>query len=82
MMNFWIPAFDKWHNGFNESGMPWHAQYDYVEYWEYVPENEHKNDGTEFMFTWRDDFDEFDDSRWRKSNHWSFNENLTIFMES
>ena len=37
MMNFWVPNFDDWSTGFDPSGMPWDAKYDFVEYWEYVP---------------------------------------------
>ena len=25
IMNFWIPGFYAWNNGFTEEGMPWHA---------------------------------------------------------
>ena len=42
MMNFWIsdqPEND-WNVGFDGGqNMPWYARYDYVEYWEYVPED-------------------------------------------
>ena len=85
MMNFWIPGFEKWHNGFTEAGMPWHAQYDFVEFWEYVPEERQAEEGVSsdhpFKFTWKDDFDTFDESRWKKSHRWSFHDNLTIFMD-
>jgi endoglucanase len=38
MMNFWIPDFADWNEGFDGGiDMPWYARYDYVEYWEYVP---------------------------------------------
>ena len=36
MMNFWLPNFDAWSNGFDPVDMPWYARYDFVEYWEYV----------------------------------------------
>ena len=40
MMNFWIPAFEKWHDGFSPVEMPWYARYDFVEVWDYVPPSE------------------------------------------
>ena len=74
MMNFWTPTFDKWGNGFSNTGMPWYAKYDYVETYTW--------NGSGFDFHWRDDFDSFDDSRWYKSDGWSFAGNSTTFYAS
>jgi hypothetical protein len=87
MMNFWVPAFEKWNNGFNPTDFPWYAKYDFVEVWDYVPpEQWGSTDGADvnhpFEFRWRDDFDTFDETKWLKSNNWSFNDNLVTFMES
>ena len=76
MMNFWLPAWDKWRNGFDPAGMPWFAQYDYVEVYDFDP-NDQSDDP--FTFRWRDDFDTFDTSKWVKSDNWSFNDNLVLF---
>jgi hypothetical protein len=43
MMNFWIPGFHDWNVGFEATGMPWYARYDFVEVWDYVPPEEWAN---------------------------------------
>ena len=55
--------------------MPWYALYDYVEYHEYVPETQ------SFRFSWRDDFDYIDTSRWRVTDNATFPENDCIFYQ-
>lgn len=69
MMNFWLPAWDGWGNGFDPVGMPWFAQYDYVEVYDY---NQNDQSDDPFTLRWRDDFNTFDTSRWVKSDAWSF----------
>ena len=75
MMNFWTPTFDSWGHGFNSAGMPWYARYDYVEVYKW-------NGGDGWDFYWRDDFDSFDDSRWLKSENWTFESNSSTFYGS
>lgn len=77
MMNFWVPNFADWNEGFDPVDMPWYARYDYVEYWEYVPEDEWDstpgaNQYHPFKYTWKDDFDTFDETRWYASDNWTF----------
>ena len=84
MMNFWVPNFEKWSNGFDPVDMPWYARYDYVEFWEYVPESEWAttegaNQWHPFKFGWKDDFDFLDESRWYVSENWTFPENNVTF---
>jgi len=84
MMNFWIPNFHDWNVDFQPDEMPWYARYDYVEVWDYVPpEQWTSTDGADedspFKLRWRDDFDSFDDDRWVKSDHWTFEENNVYF---
>jgi len=43
-MNYWIPNFADWNEGFDPSDVPSYVHYDYVEYWEYVPESEWEHD--------------------------------------
>ena len=86
MMNFWVPNFDGWNTGFDPSDMPWYAKYDFVEYWEYVPPQDlNRTSGADqshpFKFTWRDDFDTLDESRWKVSDNWTFNENDVTFWK-
>lgn len=40
MMNYWIPNMSKWNGGFDLEDYASYVHYDYVEYWEYVPESE------------------------------------------
>ena len=64
MMNFWTPTYSGWGDNFNDSDMPWYTEYDYVKVETY-------NQSTgKFEEHWHDDFDSFDESRWRKSNGW------------
>ena len=88
MMNFWIsdqPEND-WNTGFDGGqNMPWYARYDYIEYWEYVPEDQWDdtvNFNHPFKQTWKDDFNTFDESRWFTKNNWTFPGNQCTFMDS
>jgi hypothetical protein len=77
MMNFWIPDFHDWNVGFEATGMPWYARYDFVEVWDYVPPEEWANYDVAsqwhpFKPRWRDDFDTLDGSRWTVSDNWTF----------
>jgi hypothetical protein len=87
MMNFWIPNFSDWNKGFDPVDMPWYARYDYVEYWEYVKEEdwattEGANYWHPFKKVWRDEFDTFDTDRWVASDDWSFGVNDVTFWAS
>jgi hypothetical protein len=87
MMNFWVPNFADWNEGFDPAGMPWYARYDYVEYWEYVPPSEwdstpEANQWHPFKQTWKDDFDTFDENRWTASENWTFPVNEVTFWKS
>ncbi|MCK9279690.1 MAG: family 16 glycosylhydrolase [Melioribacteraceae bacterium] len=73
MMNFWIPNSVEWAGAFSPSALPLYAYYDWIKYYEYTPEKEN-----EFTFKWEDNFDTFNDSRWRKSNS-TFGSNLADF---
>jgi hypothetical protein len=87
MMNFWIPNFPDWNEGFDPAGMPWYARYDYVEYWEYVPPEDWDstagaNQWHPFKEAWKDDFDTFDETRWTASENWTFPVNEVTFWRS
>ena len=54
-MNFWTPdSHSVWGKDLHPVDMPWYLLFDYVEVYRY---NERTN---QFMFDWRDDFNEFD----------------------
>lgn len=85
-MNFWVPRFSDWNEGFDPTDMPWYARYDWVEFWEYVPESEWDttpgaNYWHPFKFSWRDDFDYLDQSRWHVSDNWTFGSNNATFWK-
>jgi hypothetical protein len=66
--------------------MPWYAKYDFVEFWEYVPPQDlDSTSGADqshpFKFGWRDDFDTLDESRWKVSENWTFQENDVTFWK-
>ena len=63
VMDYWIAANGAWADGFNSAGMPWYAKYDWVETYKYTG-------GNEFELHWRDDFNQFDETRWAKSDGW------------
>jgi len=86
MMNFWVPNFSDWNQGFDPADMPWYAKYDFVEFWEYVPPQDlDSTSGADqshpFKFGWRDDFDTLDESRWKVSENWTFQENDVTFWK-
>ena len=73
MMNIWSATWSPWGDGFDPSRFPFIIQYDYVKVWSY----NYGNKGFDYM--WTDDFDNFDYSRWQKSNNWSFDGNRVTF---
>ena len=73
MMNIWPPNFSIWGDNFNPNDFPFIAQYDYVKVWSYNWDNK----GFDYM--WGDDFDNFDYTRWVKSNNWTFDGNKCTF---
>ena len=76
MMNFWTPTFAGWGDNFSDYGMPWYYRYDYVK----IEKYNHETGG--FDFYWQDDFNSFDESRWLKSDGWSFENNSSTFNAS
>ena len=74
MMNVWSPTWSPWGDGFNPAkDFPIITQYDYVKVWSY----NHNTGG--FDFKWQDDFNQFDYTKWIKSNGWTFDGNRVTF---
>ncbi|MBX2976830.1 MAG: family 16 glycosylhydrolase [Ignavibacteriaceae bacterium] len=69
MMNIWNPAYNNWVGEWNANILPAFAYYDWVSYAAYTPG--HGSYGTNNNFTpqWRDEFDNWDTSRWDKATH-------------
>ena len=74
MMNFWTPSYNAWADGILDESMPWQALYDWVEVYTY------NEDTFSFDLHFRDDFEYFDETRWRKSNNQGFTDNTTTFF--
>ena len=78
LFNMWSPASfahtEDWSAGRDDSTMPWYAMADWIEYhsWD-------ENTDT-FNFSWRDDFDTLDYSKWTPAHEFTFNENLSTYM--
>ena len=73
-MSLWTPTTGSWAEGFEEVGMPWYADYDYVETYTW--------NGNGFDLHWRDDFHTFDETRWKVANGWGYNGNSSTFYSS
>lgn len=71
-MNFWTPTFHSWGQGLDAADMPWYLLYDYVEVYNY------NEDSKKFELNWRDDFDQFDETRWHKASG-GFDANSSVF---
>jgi len=76
-MNFWTPTWDDWGSGRDDSTMPWYAKYDFVETYDWNQDND------TFTLRWRDDFDgALDETRWYRSENWTFDSNSSTFMKN
>ena len=76
IMNFWTPTWNGWGGGRDDSTMPWYAQYDYVEAYDYDMATD------SFNLRFRDDFEYLDTNRWRATDYGGFESNSTRFMAS
>ena len=74
-MNFWTPTFHSWGQDFNDVNMPWYLLVDYVEAYSY------NKDSNSFDFAWRDEFDFFDNHRWKKTTG-TFQSSSSMFSPS
>ena len=81
MLNLWCPRYDAhdedWSVGFDESTLPWYVKVDYVEYHYYDSATD------SFVLSWRDEFDQLDESKWRiQHDDSTFNESLSTYQRS
>ena len=74
MMNIWNPAYVGWIGNWNADALPAFAYYDWVSYYSYVPGSGDYGTDNNFTFSWTDNFDSWDQSRWDKATHtWNGN---------
>ena len=81
MMNIWNPVFDDWVGIWDERVLPRFAYYDWVRYASYTPGSGDTGTSNDFTHQWQDDFNEFDTTRWEKSDNHTWNGNQSIFIK-
>ena len=81
MMNIWNPVFDDWVGIWDERVLPRFAHYDWVRYASYTPGSGDTGTSNNFTYQWQDDFNEFDTTRWEKSDNHTWNGNQSIFIK-
>jgi len=81
MMNIWNPIYADWVGDWNSDIIPRFSYYDYVSYSEYTPGEGDGGTGSNFTFSWKDDFDSFDNSRWEKSDDHTWGGNQSLFID-
>ncbi|MBD3223410.1 MAG: family 16 glycosylhydrolase [Caldithrix sp.] len=64
MMNIWQPNYPDWVGTFDAGDLPAFAFYDWIQYYSYTPQADDR-----FTLQWRDDLDDWDQSRWAKATH-------------
>lgn len=69
MMNTWSSIYENWVGTFNVEDLPVYAFYDYVSYYNYTPGYGDYGSGNNFTFSWTDNFDDWDQSKWTKESH-------------
>lgn len=75
--NHWAANNITWVGAFDNSILPTYQLVDYISYSSYTPGT--GDNGGNYSFEWKDDFDSFNSSRWSKAN-WTFGENLCDFL--
>ncbi|MCF7885074.1 MAG: family 16 glycosylhydrolase [Candidatus Marinimicrobia bacterium] len=74
MMNIWQPVYEDWVGEFDNRTLPQFAYYDWIQYSSYTPDSGNCGTNNNFTFKWKDDFDNWNKSRWAKASHtWNGN---------
>ncbi|MCD6374355.1 MAG: family 16 glycosylhydrolase [Caldisericaceae bacterium] len=79
MMNIWNQEYAHWSGPWFDENLPLKAYYDYVSYASYTPDSGNCGTNNNFTLQWKDEFDEWDQSRWEKATH-TFPGNLCDFV--
>ncbi len=69
MMNVWNPLYENWAGVLNPVSLPAFAYYDWVSYYSYTPGTGNYGTENNFCFSWTDNLDNWDTSRWEKATH-------------
>ncbi|MBI5726749.1 MAG: family 16 glycosylhydrolase [Ignavibacteriales bacterium] len=81
MMNIWNQNYPDWSGTFNPQTLPAFAYYDWTQYASYTPGAGNTGTGNNFTFQWKDDFSNWNQSRWEKATH-TFDGNLCDFIHA
>ncbi|QOJ27490.1 MAG: family 16 glycosylhydrolase [Ignavibacteriales bacterium] len=82
MMNIWNPSFANWVGQWSPDILPAFAYYDWVKYYTYTPGTGNYGSGNNFTFSWGDEFDYFNTSRWEKGTHTWFGNGCDFVVEN
>jgi hypothetical protein len=80
MMNIWNPIHDEWVGFWDDRVLPRFAYYDWVRYASYTQGSGDTGTNNDFTHQWQDDFNEFDTTRWEKSDNHTWAANQSIFI--
>ncbi|MCB9058314.1 MAG: family 16 glycosylhydrolase [Calditrichae bacterium] len=69
MMNIWAAEWVPWVGEWNPELLPFFAKYDWVTYYDYTPGEGNYGTDNNFTFSWKDDFEEWDQEKWEKASH-------------
>ena len=81
MMNLWQPVYADWVGTFDNRILPRFSYYDWVKYYEYTPGVGDYGTDNNFTVEWEDDFSDFDQTRWEKSDNHTWGGNQSILIE-
>ena len=74
MMNVWNPQYPNWAGTFYPEALPAFAFYDWVSYYSYTPGTGNYGTENDFTYSWIDNFDSWDTTKWDKATHtWAGN---------
>ncbi|MCC6551002.1 MAG: family 16 glycosylhydrolase [Ignavibacteriaceae bacterium] len=82
MMNIWNPSFSNWVGQWSPDVLPAFAYYDWVKYYTYTPGTGNYGSDNNFSFSWGDEFDYFNTSRWEKGTHTWFGNGCDFVVEN
>ena len=81
MMNLWQPVYADWVGTFDDRILPRFSYYDWVKYYEYTPDVGDYGTDNNFTLEWADDFSDFDQTRWEKSDNHTWGGNQSILID-
>lgn len=81
-MNIWNPQYENWAGKFYPESLPAFAFYDWVSYYTYTPGSGNYGTDNNFTFSWIDNFDSWDTTKWDKATHTFPGNNCDFIQEN